>query len=106
MGAPVHYFLQTVSSEHRVGGSVLLAVVTGVPSGIAGMLVTGTLLELVPSFVSTPLAGYKLYFLITGFILVPGFFIIRSLTPLPEDKRSRPYEWILMRISGFLSHRH
>ena len=106
MGAPVHYFLQTVSSEHRVGGSVLLAVVTGVPSGIAGMLVTGTLLELVPSFVSTPLDGYKLYFLITGLFLVPGFFIVRSLTPLPEDKRSRPYEWILMRISGFLSPRH
>ena len=85
--ASIHYFLQTIEQEHRVGGSILHAVVTGVLSGLTGIAVTGGMLEFIPRFAATPLESYKLYFIITGFLLAATIVFFFRLTPLPIDKR-------------------
>ena len=106
MGSPVNYFLQTIAPEHRVGGSVLLAVVTGAPSGIATVIVSGSLLEIVSKYASTPLEGYRIYFLIAGLIGVPGILVVKGLIPLDVDKRGVFSKAILPRISRFITRRH
>ena len=83
-----HYFLQTIHPTHRVGGAILLAVISGVGSGVAGMIIAGLLLKMIPNFVSTPLAGYRIYFFITALILLPGLQIFRKLPKLPIEKRT------------------
>ena len=85
--ASIHYFLQTIPQEHRVGGSILHAVVTGVFSGLTGIAVTGFMLEFIPSFTKSPLDGYKLYFLVTAVFLTATLYFFFALTPLSIDKR-------------------
>ena len=85
--ASTHYFLQTIPQEHRVGGSILQAVVSGVFSGLTGIAVTGFLLETIPNFTATALDGYRTYFIITGILLALSTYFYISLTPLPVDKR-------------------
>ena len=103
--ASINYFLKTIPQEHRVGGSILHAVVTGVFSGLTGIAVTGFMLEFIPRFTSTPLDGYKLYFIITGITLAASVYFFFALTPLPEDKRS--FARLLKNARAiFISRRH
>ncbi len=85
--AATHYFLQTIHTTHRVGGAILLAVISGVGSGVAGMVIAGLLLKTVPYFTSTPISGYRLYFFITAMLLLPGLWVFYKLPKLPEEKR-------------------
>ena len=87
LNAATHYFLQTINTAHRVGGAILLAVISGVGSGVAGMVIAGILLKIVPHFTSTPLGGYRLYFFITALLLLPGLRVFYKLPKLPEEKR-------------------
>ena len=87
LNAATHYFLQTIHTIHRVGGAILLAVISGVGSGVAGMVVAGVLLKIVPYLTSTNLGGYRLYFFITGLLLLPGLRVFYKLPRIPEEKR-------------------
>ena len=86
LNSSTHYFLQTIQTEHRVGGAVLLAVMSGVGSGIAGMILAGIMLKIIPDFTSTPLAGYRMYFFITALLLLPGLYIFHKLPKLAVEK--------------------
>ena len=85
--AATHYFLQTIPVAHRVGGAILLAVISGVGSGVVGMVVAGLVLKIVPHFSSTPLGGYRIYFIISGLLLLPGLQVFLKLPKLPKEKR-------------------
>lgn len=91
----IHYFLQTVPVENRVGSSMFIAVINGSGAGLAGMLLAGSLLRnTVESGVSFGgLAGYRLYFLGAVLVLSPGLWIIRRLKPLPLEKRRILKSW-------------
>ena len=105
LNSSAHYFLQTVSIEHRVGGSILLAVVTGVIAGFAGIIITGTLLKVTPMLVSTALDGYKMYFIITAVLMAPATWAFIKLPPLPTEKR-RISRQLAQRIATFITKRH
>ena len=103
--AAPHYFLQTIPQEKQVGTSILLSVVTGVIAGLSGTVISGILLKVVPLFSSTPLEGYKLFFVLTAIILLPGTWLFKALLPLPIDKKSISKQ-LFMQINSFISRHH
>lgn len=84
-----HYFLQTVSVQSQVTASIIIAVVSGGAGGLAATLLSGGALKLLETFFTdiAPLLKYKYYFTASILLLSPGFFLIKRLTPLPNEKR-------------------
>ena len=90
-----HYFLQTVPEERRVASSMFIAVINGAGAGIAGMTVTGALLDLCAGFApeGNPLYGYRIYFAVATVLLSVGIWVIARLRPLPLEKRKVKKSW-------------
>jgi hypothetical protein len=90
-----HYFLQSIPEKNRVVASIAISVFTGALAGLTGMMLSGALLRWVnDSFVAVEtIQRYRVYFLATLLILLPGIFCIRQLPPLPIEKRRQKVRW-------------
>lgn len=93
--ATTHYFLQTIPESNRVVASIASAVLTGALAGVAGMLLSGALLQGVNSWLAdaTPIHRYRAYFIISTLIMLPGLFFVKQLPPLPIEKRRLKIRW-------------
>jgi hypothetical protein len=89
INARMHYFLQTIPESRQVAGSMFIWVVTGAGSGIVGMVLSGSLLEVASRLNpgDSPLSGYRLYFGLASLLLIGGAWIIHRLPLLPSEER-------------------
>ncbi len=87
--ANTHYFLQSTPEKGRVAGAILMQTVSAAGAGVAGMFLSGFLVRLCVSPEDPrPLAGFRCYFLLALLILLPGYWLIGRLKPLPKEKRN------------------
>ncbi|MDD4540492.1 MAG: MFS transporter [Lentisphaeria bacterium] len=93
--ATMHYFLQTIPENNRVVASIAINVITGALAGLVGMLLSGALLNWVNEYFVGVAAihRYRAYFIISGIILLPGFFCVKQLPRLPIEKRRLKIRW-------------
>ncbi|MDD4540351.1 MAG: MFS transporter [Lentisphaeria bacterium] len=93
--ATMHYFLQTIPESNRVVASIAIAVLTGALAGLVGMLLSGALLRWVNASFADVAAihRYRVYFIVSGIIMLPGIFCVKQLPPLPIEKRRLKIRW-------------
>lgn len=93
----VNYFLQTVEPGSRVAASILLNTITGVLSGVAGMVVSGGLLWFLQRNQLHEgmwlFGSYRAYFVLAFLLLSPLVGFIMWLEPLPMEKRRDRRSW-------------
>ncbi len=72
--AIMRYFINTVRKEHQVCMSILTSLFSSAGAGLAGMAVIAVIFTAIQYFTgeSGTLTGYRYYFGITGFLLLPG----------------------------------
>lgn len=93
--AAIHYFLQSTPVEQQVNASILVSVCSGGIGGLIGLVVSGGLLHLAARFCGPQpdIYRYRLYFALAAIILIPGFWLVKNLIPLPTDKRRVRITW-------------
>jgi len=95
----VHYFLQTVPAERRVASSMLLNMTTGVCAGVAGMVLSGSVLYLLGRKGHAAGSGpemlhlYRTYYAVALALLSPCLVFLTRLEPLPIEKRRIKRSW-------------
>ncbi len=92
-----HYFLSRVPLKHRLNGSILVNVSSGIITGLMGSIFGGGLLKLLRSY---PLAGmdvYRFYFLVIVFYQLIVLSTVYRLKPV-SDRRIRDVLSILFSI--------
>lgn len=93
--AATHYFLQSTPVEQQVNASILVSVCSGGIGGLVGLVVSGGLLQLAARLCGPQpdICRYRLYFALAAIILIPGFWLVKNLIPLPTDKRRARITW-------------
>ncbi|MPM89487.1 hypothetical protein SDC9_136596 [bioreactor metagenome] len=81
--AVLHYFLAVMPIRIRVAASMLMAVITGVGPGLAGMLLSGGIFKIIAAVGTewAPLSVFKAYFLMALILLVPAARAVSKLPP-------------------------
>lgn len=97
------YFLLAVPEEKRTSSSVCISFFDGALAGVCAMCVAPLLLRLGANLAGGEpgLLRYRIYYMLTIPHLIAGFFIVRMLVPLSDEKRHRlaTYRrWIMMRV--------
>jgi len=97
------YFLLAVPEEKRTSTSVCASFFDGALAGLCAMCIAPLLLRL-----GTHLAAgepgilrYRIYYMLTIPFFIAGFFIVRLMVPLSDEKRHRLIayrRWIMMQI--------
>jgi hypothetical protein len=93
--AAIHYFLQSTPVEQQVNASILVSVCAGGIGGLVGLVASGALLQLAAR-ISGPrpdIFRYRLYFALAAIILIPGFWAVKNLVPLPSERRRTRLTW-------------
>ncbi|HPY89786.1 MAG TPA: MFS transporter [Lentisphaeria bacterium] len=90
-----HYFLQSTPVKQQVNASILIYVCSGGIGGLIGLVVSGGLLQLAAKLTDLrpDICRYRLYFALVAIILIPGFWVVKRLIPLPTDKRRARITW-------------
>ncbi len=78
--AMMAYFLGTIPARQQITGAMLVNLVTGTVSGIAGMLITGSMIHFSAYFFEGTLAVYKGYFAMSMTIFLAGIFLLKRIT--------------------------
>ena len=81
--AVLHYFLAVMPVRIRVAASMLMAVITGVGPGLAGMLLSGGIFKIIAAIGTewAPLSVFKAYFLMALILLIPAARAVYKLPP-------------------------
>lgn len=84
--AVLHYFLAAMPIRIRVAASMLMAVITGVGPGVAGMLLSGGIFKGIARIGENwePLSTFKVYFLLALALLALAARVVYRLPPEPE----------------------
>ncbi len=82
-----HYFLQSTEEEHRITFAIIIQTISAAGAGVVGMPLATLLLKISSCFGTTPLHNYQIYFMLAALVLLPGYWLISRLTPLPKEKR-------------------
>ena len=74
-----HYFLTAVPETERVGTNMFYLIISGTAAGVAGTVLGGGLLALLPIFDLSSLSIYRTFFAIILLVLLPLFYIIKGI---------------------------
>ena len=97
------YFLLAVPEEKRTSTSVCTSFFDGALSGLCAMCIAPQLLRLGAYLAAGEpgLLRYRIYYMLTIPFFIVGFFVVRMLVPLSDEKRHRLVtyrRWIMMRV--------
>ena len=97
------YFLLAVPEEKRTSTSVCASVFDGALAGLCAMCIAPLLLRLGAHLAAGEpgILRYRIYYMLTIPFFVAGFFVVRLMVPLSDEKRHRltAYRrWIMMQI--------
>ena len=100
------YFLLAVPEDKRTSTSVCCSLFDGALAGLCAMCISPQLLLLGERLAAGApgLLRYRIYYMLTIPFFVAGFFLVRRLVPLSDEKRHRLViyrRWIMMQ-----THRH
>ena len=97
------YFLLAIPEEKRTSASVCASFFDGALAGLCAMCIAPQLLRLGAYLANGEpgLARYRIYYLLTIPFFVAGFFVVRLLVPLSDEKRHKLVtyrRWIMTQI--------
>ncbi len=87
--AMTNFFLQTVPIKRRVVSSMFVNLTSGVVASATGVLLAGLLLKFLEGWFGTGIEMFRVYFIITAVILIPGLYpILRLKTNVSKPSTS------------------
>ena len=97
------YFLLAVPEEKRTSTSVCVSFLDGALAGLCAMGIAPQLLRLGAHLAAGEpgIQRYRIYYMLTIPFFVAGFFVVRRLVPLSDEKRHRLIvyrRWIMMQV--------
>lgn len=97
--ALTHYYLESVEKRLLVTYAISASTIGGAVSGLAGMIITGTILALLEKYTNGAVSGrsYAVYFVCAVILLIPGIFVYLSLKPLKMEQRLKKHHFIHLR---------
>lgn len=89
LNSVMHYFLQSVTEEHRVSSSIFISLITGACAGLAGMFVSGGLLKGTAGMGENLLSSYRWYFASVALLLLPGVWCLLRLPKMASASTTK-----------------